>query len=332
MILVGADRLQRSEGRSRSALVLFGAGGFVGMATLETFLGPFLVTALVLLLRPSLRRGVIVAVAIVGVATIAWYGPVLSKSLGYQNPNGHPLPWYGFVQAPLRDLLGNGINLLAPGVSVTAGAVVSAVVLGIGAVATWFRRERMLVLVLLAPVPGTYLLLEVASAKYAPRFGAFALLPLLALASLGLATIFRVLGHASRARLVMPILVVCLSLVVLGRFVHYAAAFSEDPYEAAKSAGQIVKGAEQTNPGRPIVANYALAAFNSYVSPDHVRTLSGADLVHMFCTFTGSFIYLEHGATRTLPDTSCLTQRNATQIALPERREKESVWLVPPLK
>jgi hypothetical protein len=123
LVLVGADRLQRSE---EHGLLLFSVGGLIGMLTLENFVGLFVGSALALMLRPALRRRVLFAVILTGLLTAAWYAPVLSKSFGYENPHGHPLPWYGFVQAPLRDLLGAQLNLLVPSLPVTAGAAIAA--------------------------------------------------------------------------------------------------------------------------------------------------------------------------------------------------------------
>jgi hypothetical protein len=299
------------------------------MLTLENFVGLFVGSALALMLRPALRRRVLFAVILTGLLTAAWYAPVLSKSFGYENPHGHPLPWYGFVQAPLRDLLGAQLNLLVPSLPVTAGAAIAAGVLLLGAVTCWLRWERMLALLTLVPCLTAYLLLEAARAKYAPRFGSFTLPPLLVLAALGLADLVRYLCRTPQMqRVLLGLVAICLA-VVLARFMNFAASFAATPYEAAKSAGQIITGLEASDPRLQVVSNVDLGAFDFYAAPTRVRTLAPASLIRLFCARGAPFVYLQNGVTPRLPSTTCLTERGAFQIQLRERRAPESLWIVP---
>jgi hypothetical protein len=329
VILIAADRLAYTG--SRSALVWLGVGGFVGMATLQDFLPQFLATAAVLvLLVPSVRRPVVVAVICTGAATLAWYAPVLSKVIGYQNPYGISLPWYGFVTAPLHDIFGQDIHSLERWVSVTAGAIVAACVLAGGAGELWRRRERRLVALIVVPVVATYLTIEV-STGYLPRFVSFVVMPLLALTAIGIGG----LGHqiARSRRLTVPlvaVLIVC-SLLALGRFVRYAAVFAQVPYESAKTAGQILRGIGPPAATGPVVTNYALGAFRDYAAPHHMQTLGAARLVQLFCSYPARFVFYDQALFPPHPNTSCLVQRGSFQIALSERRSRVSVWLVPAL-
>jgi hypothetical protein len=325
LTLIAADRAARSA--ARSDFLLLGVGGFVGMATLQDFLPQFLGTAAVLFaLCPAVRRRLVITVIGTGAVTLAWYAPVLSKILGYNNPYGVPLPWYGFITAPLRDLFGQSISSLDPSVSVTAGAIVAGVVLAAGIAELWRRRERRLAALLLVPVICTYLTIEVATG-YLPRFVSFVMLDLLALAAIGLGGAGRQVFRSRR--LVLPaavVLVVCSGLA-LGRFFHYSTVYAQVPFEAAKTAGQIINGAQEA-PG-PVVTNHALTAFSDYISPHPVRTVGPAALVHMFCAYRGRFVYLEQELFGPYPDTACLTRRGSFRIALQERRSQVWLWMVP---
>jgi hypothetical protein len=329
MIVIAADRVIRWG--TRASLVLFSLGGLVGMLTLQNFIAPYLAAAAVVMLVGARRRQVVISVACVGVLTLIWYSPLLSLILGYENPYGKKLPWDGFIVAPLRDLFGQGIHSLAPGVSVTAGAILAAVLLCAGAFALWRRGERLLLGLFVAPVLATYLLIE-AAAKYTPRFASFAFLPLIGLAAIGLAAAGQWLATVRPLAPVMVVAFVVGSVLALGSFVQFAAGETVIPFEAARSAGQIVNGLEGTEGRLPIFSNFGLSAFNLYVEPRRIVSPGAAQLMQAFCHYPGKFIYLDQGLNPPHPDTSCLVARGAFKIALPERRSTTAVWLVPTLR
>ena len=169
LVVIGADLALRRGTRTSS--LLLGLGGFVGMATLENFVGVFIAAVLVVGSYRPRRLQAIVVLIYTGVATLIWYSPLLSKIIGYENPYGRRLPWYAFTYVPMRDLFGAGVNAIDPSISVTVGSIAAGLLIVLGGVVLWRRRERRLVGVLAAPPLATYLLIE-AAAKYAPRFGA----------------------------------------------------------------------------------------------------------------------------------------------------------------
>jgi hypothetical protein len=327
-IVVAADRVIRTG--SPSSLILFGLSGFIGMATLQNFVAPFVAAAAVIMLVPARRRQTIVTVLVTGVATAVWYAPLLSKIIGYSNPYGRSLAWDGFIVAPLRDLFGQGVHSLWPGVPVTVAAVLAGVLLAVGAMVLWRRHERLLILLFLVPTAATYLLIEVA-ATYSPRFASFAFLPLLALAAIAIAAVGRVMGRVRALAPVALVLFIVGSLLVLGRFVGFASGYARVPFEAAQTTGAIIRGIAGPNAQLPIVTNYALQAFGLYARPREVSGPGAAQLEQTFCTFPGKFVYIEQELFLPHPSTTCLITRGAFRIALPERRSRLRVWLVPPL-
>jgi hypothetical protein len=327
VIVVAADRLILTGGRG--ALVLYAVGGFVGIATLETFVAPFLAVAGVLMLRRTLRRQTIVAVVCVGVAAIALYSPLLSVIIGYQKPDGKMLPWYGIITGPTRDVFGAGIHALEPAISLTAGAIASGIVMVAGAIALWRRWERMVLLLLGVPSVVTYLLFVVAT-WYHPRYASFAMPALFALAAIGLSWIFRELARPRRLTLPVAVVMVVVALVTLARFARFASVEAQDPYEAASTAGQIVNGAAGPKANEPIYSNANLTAWRYYVRPRRISVLGISALAQTFCSYPGRFVYFEQDLA-TLADTTCLRRRDGFRIALRERRNHVWVWLVPAL-
>ena len=326
VVVIGADMVVTSG--SRSALLLFCAGGFIGMATLQNFVGMFVAAALVIATIPVRRRQAIIAVICTGVATLLWYAPLLSLILGYQNQFGRTLPWDGFVVAPFRDLFGASIRELYAGIPVTVGAIASAVVVALGVAELWGRRERPLAALLLVPSLATFLLIEIA-AKYTPRFGSFAILPLIALAAVGLAGVGLRIARFRGLGAVVVVAFAVLSLLVLGRFVQFAGTYSQVPFEAGNTAAEIVDGFDPPNGRVPIIANDPFGTFGIYSAPRPSLAAPVSVLVRAFCTYPGRLVYLEQDKAPPYPSTACLTRRGAWRIEVPQHRAPLWVWLVP---
>jgi hypothetical protein len=328
VVVIGADLVVTSG--SRSGMLLFCVGGFVGMATLQNFVGMFVAAALMIALIPTRRRAAIIALVATGVATLIWYSPLLSLIIGYQNQFGRPLAWDGFVVAPFRDLFGAGVNQLYPSISVFAGAIVAALAVALGLIELWRRSERPLAALLLVPSLATYLLIEIA-AKYTPRFASFAILPLIALAAVGLAGLGLRIARVRGLAPVMVVVFVALALLVLGRFVRYAGAFAQVPYEAGNTAAEIVDGFDPPNGRIPILSNDAFGTFGIYSAPRRSLTAPASVLLQAFCTYRGRLVYLEQEKAPPYPSTACLSRRGAWRIEIPQRRARLWVWLVPPM-
>jgi hypothetical protein len=329
VIVVAADVLFQTG--SRSALVCFAIGGFAGITTLETFTGAFLGAALALLIDASLRRRVVVVVVAVGLATLAFYAPVLSRILGYKLAVTYHLPVYGFLWAPLRDLYGLGIHMLVPEISKTAGAIASGVVLLGGVTLLWRRRERRLAALLVSTPLLTYLVIEIALG-YLPRYASMAVFPLNALAAISLSGAGQIVARKRRLAPVVCLVLVAFSLLTLDKFVRLAGTYSTRPYDAASTAGAIMRGLPGDNLSEPVVSNDYAVAYSYYALPRRdVTRETGAALEHMFCTDPRPFIYIELEAYPPYPSTVCLLRRSSFPIAIPERRSHMRMWLVPRL-
>jgi hypothetical protein len=330
-LVVAGDYVVRTE--SRGAVALFACSGFIGIASLETFVAPFLGAAAVLMIRPSLRRRTLIAVACVGLACLAWYGPLLSRVVG-ANPTyatASTMPWYGIFTAPTRDVFGPGAHVLEPAISLLDAAIGSGILMIVAMVALWRRWERMSLLLLVAPPIATYVLFIVA-VWYHTRYASYAMPALFALVAIGLSAILHQIGRNPRFALPTLALMVALLLVTLARFVHYAGTRSQAPYEAASSAGQIVDAAVPRDSTEPIVTNASLTAWRYYIRPRKLQTPGPSALLQMFCAYRGKFVYFEQQELSPAgPDTGCLTRRGAFRIALHQRRNPVGVWLVPAL-
>ncbi len=330
LVIVAADGVARTGGNGW--LWVLSAAGFAGIATLQNFTAFYVAAALVVIAKGRRRRGVIVSVIVVGVLSLAWYAPLLSTIIGYKNLAVRTkLGLSGIVIAPVRDLFGAGIHTLLPGVSVTAGSIVSAVVLGLGVIVLVRIPERTVVLLLTMPVLASYALIAVA-ATYTPRFASFALMPLAVLAAIALARV--AVGVAGRpvAGVLGPALLAVCAVLALGRFSSYAAGYGQEPYEQARYAAQLVLGQTGQDAPQLILSNHPLTAFEYYFGPRRPHSpLKLSSLEHEFCHYKGRMAYVEQGGYPS-PDLSCLTSRGAFRIAIPQHRSPLSVWLISALK
>jgi hypothetical protein len=327
-VVVEGDRFMRTV--DRTALLLFSVGGFVGIATLVNFVGFFVAAAAVLMSVPRLRRQTLIAVACVGLASVAWYAPLLSKIIGYNNHYGVSLPWYGAAWAPLRDLFGAGVHDLAQAVPVHVGALVAAVVLAAGAIVLVRARDHGLVALVVIPTLVTYLLIQAATG-YLPRFASFTFLPLIALGAIAIGTLLRRTSSRPRLSVIAAIALIGLSLVTLDGFVRFAAAYAKKPYEAANTAALLVKALPARRGPVEILTNHPATAFSYYAQPRQILPAGPGDLVHLLCTYPGPLIYVEQHVSPQ-PGMPCLISRDAFRIALPQRRTRVLVWLVPRLE
>jgi hypothetical protein len=337
LMMVGADSLRWS--RSRRAFWLFVGSAILGIWTLPNFVLPFIATCGVLLHAQSLRRMVARAVLITGLASLIFYVPVLSavlRSLGQQY--GSLLPWHGFISGPLKDLLAPTVLLLAPDLSVTEGAIIAGCVVAAGAVALWLAPERVLVLIVIVPVAVTYLFLELAGIRYAPRFAVSVILPLVVLAAAGLVALgrlpFRLRATGSvKAWLAAGAAVAATagSVVLLNQISAMAAADASVPIENVKGAASIV----QASGIKRVVAGPAYEFKFQWYLGDGVTFMPLTSLKQAFCTDAAPLIYLEYlyGASAhyvNWADTSCLVRRGAVQVPVQQRlSSKLSVWILP---
>jgi hypothetical protein len=329
------------EGRGR-ALALFGVAGAVGIFTLPDFVLAFFPLAGILLLRPARRRGAILVAALVGLVSILFYLPVLGGVLHSAGQHfGIQLPWDGVVTGPLHDLLAPSVQLLVPHLSLTVAEVIAACVLAVGAIALWVRPERFLLLAIVTPPLFGYLVLEVGRFYVENRFLSFVLLPLLALAAIGLVFAGRLLARARPLAVVSIALAIAFSLFTLVREDTVFRAGHSLPIQNFEDAAAVARDAKVSR----LVTNYECVLCYGYYLGRLGRSLellSPPELEHMFCTDPAAFVYLEYdaapipgrvGATIGPPaDTTCLRQRDAVRVPVAQQapRDTNVVWIVPP--
>jgi hypothetical protein len=198
-------------------------------------------------------------------------------------------------------------------------------------VVLWRRRERRLAALLLASAVVTYIAIEL-TLGYLPRIASWAVLPLMVLAAVSLSAFGQQVAGLRPRQLapVAGVVVVALSLFALDRFARFAAAEAVTPFEAASTAGQIIRGLPGTDALEPVITNYPAAAYTYYALPRrHVQPRSGPELENIFCTAPGPFVYIEQDLFPPHPSLACLRARGAFRITLAQRRSHAAVWLVP---
>ncbi len=351
--------LSHGDVSPRGALALFVAGGLLGIWTLPVIVLPFLGVAVVLLQRRAQRRGVLYAVAVVGVASLLFYLPVLADLLSSARQQaGALLAWHSVLFGPSRDLLAPNVSLLLSGASVSLDEAIASAILVAGAVALWRRPERVLVLLLLAPAIFTYLVLKLGGfyvvdlfeghsalpvLDIEDRFTSFLLLPLLALCAVGLVALGRSLARVqvhlpasvrtlfpevSAVRPLGPLVVagaLVFSLVALADVDRLAVGNAKVPIENYREVATIVL---DSRVGSIMTNSTQYVGFEYYLNRP-ITVLSPAVLGPLFCTKPAPFVYIEHRLYSKPADTTCLKQRGAVSIRVPQRRALPTViWIL----
>jgi hypothetical protein len=346
MMVVGADRF--AWRRTHGALALFAGGGLLGICTLPVIVLPFLGVAGVLLAQRALRRRVLYAVALVGGVSLLFYLPVVGGVLSNSSQQvGARLTWHGVITGPVRGLLAPNVSLLLGNAPVGMAEAIAAALLLLGLVALWRRPERLLALLLAAPALFTYLALKLGGFYVVDRFDAHAeltrfaitnrftsylLLPLLAAVAVALVELGR---RATRRPAGAPVAAVCaaaLSLLAFAQLGELARNNARLPLESYREVGAIVRdtGLDLT------LTNSPSALGLRYYIDGHgrrVEVLNATQLEAQFCSSATGFVYVEHllGAASRV-DTTCLRQRGATVIPVPERRGAPmTIYILPKL-
>jgi hypothetical protein len=351
VMVIAADRYATK--RTPGALTLLVVGALVGIWTLPVIVLPFLGVAGVLLCKRALRRGVLIAVAVVGVASLLFYLPVLGDLLASSaQHDGALLAWRSVLLGPSRDLLAPNVSLLLTRASVDLDEAVATAVLAAGVFTLWRRPERMLVLLLLAPAIFTYLILKLSGfyvvdlfvghsalpmLDITDRFTSFLLLPLLALCAAGLVALGRWLAGVPLRLAGLPAIRPFGSLVVAGALLaslialadidHLARGNAKVPMESDREVAAIVRGSG-IGVGSVVTNSTHRAGFEYYLN-GIVATYSPSQLGPLFCTKPAPFVYIEHRLYAKPADTTCLKERGAVSIRVPQRRALPTiVWIV----
>jgi hypothetical protein len=332
LMLIGADALairadRLAAGLSLQALWCFAAGALIGILTLPTFAIPVMVVTGLLMVRPELRRPVLITVTVVGVISVALYAPVLSSALSNASSlTSSPLPWHGFVTQPLSDLVAPSMHLFVAPLSLTAADVAGAVVLTIGVMALFLDHERLLAAILLLPAPMTYLVFELLRLTSADRFMSFLLLPLMLLAAIALSRIgLSVATRGPQFATIALAVGIAFSLFALRRGESQFVSVDSVPIENWRAAASLVV------PDRVVVTNsYYANSLGFYLGAPIQKILDPTRLEAVLCGYRGAFAYVDHNrAPSPEVSTSCLAGRGALMYPMNQLRGEMTVWLVP---
>lgn len=352
VMIVGADGFARR--RSRRALSLLVAGAVVGIWALPVMVATFLGIALATMVHRVLRRPLIAAAGLVGAVSLLLYAPLLGEVITSSNEwPGRRLPLYAVLTGPLRELLAPSVSLLLPNAAVGLDEAIALVLLVGGLMLLWRAAERLLVLMLVAPVYLTYLCLVLGRVRVVDSFDrpaqlsildlidrstSFLVLPLLVAVAVAVVGLGRLLartrvprswaeglsGGALRdsllgARPLMIPMVACAAVLValtLGKIDRLARRDAAVPLESYAEVGAIVKG---TKIKRILTNATRPAGLEYYIDPSarRITALDPATLETMFCHSETGFIYIEVPGPAV--DTACLEQRRAVTVRVPER-------------
>jgi hypothetical protein len=309
----------------RRDLILFAASATAGIWTLPVFVLAFLPLVGLMMTRKPLRRNATLALLGVGLASLVWYAPVLhgvATSSGQQF--GERLPWYGVVSFPLKDLISPSVALLMPSASVTATELIGGVIVAAGVAVLWRVPERYLALVLVTPALFAYLFLEVGRFYEANRFVSFVELPLLVLCAVAIVWVGRRLATIPGGAALAVAGAFAFAVFTLGKAEDTFSAAIETPIENFKEVAQLTKSSGI----QAVVTNSTKAeGFFDYLGFSRVHTMNPAELKPLFCSNVAPFVYIEHGRSP-LADTTCLRQRGAVFVRVPQTRSYINVWFV----
>jgi hypothetical protein len=335
VLVIGAVTFK--EERSRRGLALIVAGSLVGIWTLPVFVLFVLAVLLPLLWFRALRRPLMITLVGLGAASLLFYAPLLSAIIHQSNQQfGTQLGWDGFVHGPLHDQLLPTMQLLLPNAPRnTLGAIIAAILVA-GLIGLWRRRDWVVAVVFLGSAILTYLGLEIGRFYVSPRFASFVLLPMLAVAAVGLVEVGLLLARGIPATAVVVLACVTLSILLLSKIEKVASTDAQTPIENFQQAAAVIS---RTNVNEPIVTNsegpielrYYLGGSRGY------QVMSPPALAKMFCSTRTPFIFVQDDrqAPAELPpitDTTCLVKRGAVSVGIPQQWGATlAVWFVPAL-
>lgn len=322
-MLVFADRASSTD---RPADVgKFVGFGLVGVWTLPTCVLPFVVHMAILLMRRALRKIVIVLAVVLGLITLVFYiprihqtGSVISQSLT-SSAFG-----YEWLRAPFSHLAQPSLSALLPG-SLRSDAVTAplfVVLVGLGVFRLWRRNERMLLLLLTAPVVFTYLVFFAARAFVLQRAGSFLLFHVIVLVSIGVTELWVIVQRFALLRLATALVMAAAFVIGIGHVLDETDTAAHPPRDL-RAVGMIVRSIDigsvvyDAPGGAPVIQYYS----------DHVILTRSADqLLVSICYGQKPLVFVQHLHP---PDflEQCLMQRHAKSVHVPQYL----VWTIPPV-
>jgi hypothetical protein len=333
LLVIGAVTFK--EERSRRGLALIVVGSLIGIWTLPVFVLFVLAVLLPLLWFRRLRRPLLITLVAVGAASLLFYAPLLSAIVHQSRQQfGAQLGWDGFVLGLLDDQVVPNVQLLLPHAQLHVLEAIAAVILATGAFALWRRRDGVIAVVFLGSALLTYVGLEIGRFYVSQRFASFVLLPMLAVAAVGLVEIGTVLARTIPGATVAVLAGVVLSILMLSKIEKVGATNAQTPIENFQQAAAILS---RTNVNEPIVTNsegpielrYYLGGTRAY------QVMSPPALAKMFCSTPTAFIFVQDdrqapAENPPITDTTCLVKRGAVGVGIPQQWGSAlAIWFVP---
>jgi uncharacterized membrane protein len=333
-MLIGALLTDRRE--STDGMALFACSGLVGIWTLPVFVLPFVAQAAVLFTRPRLRRITALVVSVVGVASLAFYSPLLRAIVEQSGQEfGDVLGWRNLVTAPYQHLFNPTIAVLFPDSipstrDVTIAAVTGAIV--VLAVTRLLRENRFLLMNLVVPIAGTYVAFLIARFYVTPRFASFLLFHVLVLLAVGGSVVWTSVSRWRGPRVAALVAALVAFLMGSHEIVRETRLQAKQPWENSRMVAEI---ADATGIDR-VYTNKGLFTLAYYVDDGRLRALPKSP--EQYCYLRGDFIFvIVHRFGAEIPDLRCLRHRGGVRMDIPQQqnspvgtRGRIEIWIVQP--
>jgi len=329
LLLAGAAGRSRN-GPPRHGLVAL--AGILGTWTLPVFVLPFLGECAFLLGRPKSRARTLATVAAAGLASLAFYLPLLGALLASSRQDfGARAAWTDVLAGPYRDLFSSWVDRMATGVPLPLGATVFWAIAGLGIADLARRDDRLLAGTLVAPLLVTYASLAALRLQYVPRFVSYLLLP----AALLLATGLVATGRWAASRLPASMhglaraLLLAATLGIVADGGRLALEWSRTPLEAYREALAV---ARRTGLGDVVVNSRFSAGFEWYRGGLRLFFPEPKTLSALLCSRDQRFVFIDYPLYGEPYDATCLEQRGLEPTVLRQRAGGElgrmAVWTV----
>jgi hypothetical protein len=314
-----------------AALTSFAAAGIIGCWTLPTFALPLVGVSAVLLTQPSIRRRLILRLAVAFAAIGCWYAipaSALIDSRGQQF--GVQLPWHAPLTGAATELAAAFVPSIDASAMFPMLIMLPILVAGVRA-----ARTAMPGLVALtgAPITCTFLVLTLARFYVEERFVSYLLVPILILAAFGLK---RLLTDTRPPHFFISATysLLLVSTAVLA-FALFSARHARLPQEADREAASTVAIALKNVP-RPVVLNTLHPNdVLFYLKGVHPFQVGGGNLEGEICspaTRKTGVIFVQQPFGIRPVDTSCLARHGASMHVWHQwdRGQRITVWVAPP--
>jgi hypothetical protein len=335
-MLIGALRTERREWTG--GMALFACSGLVGIWTLPVFVLPFVAQAAVLFTRPRLRRITALVVGVVGVASLAFYSPLLRAIVEESDQEfGDVLDWRDLVTAPYQHLFKPTIAVLLPDSipwtrAMTVATVTSA--LAVLAITKLLRENRFLLMNLVVPIAVTYVAFFIARFYVTPRFASFLFFHVVVLLAVGGAVVWSSVSQWRGPR--VAALVAALVAFVIGshEVVRETRLQANQPWENSRMVAEI---ADATGIDR-VYTNKGLLTLAYYLDDRRLSVLPKPESPWQYCFLPGDFIFvIVHGFEVEIPDLRCLRHVGGVRMDIPQQqnppigaRGRLEIWIVQP--